>query len=158
MPADPVQPEPTPDPLLRLPCNCDNDGWYVHDDDCPRGIAWEARAASQERPPCRGSCSDLSEEHYHPSQERPPIDVERDRLIEALRDEQHYAGALSDALLRMGHHPFGHHESPTQYDGDSPRACSFAQCLSRLSGSEIPPQNFTGETQDNEGAERLEGS
>lgn len=34
----------TPDPLLRLPCRCDNDGWYVHDPDCLRGIAWEARA------------------------------------------------------------------------------------------------------------------
>ena len=47
--ADPA-PSDTPDPLLRLPCNCDNDGWYVHGDDCLRGIAWEARAASQKRP------------------------------------------------------------------------------------------------------------
>lgn len=33
-----------PDPLLRIPCKCVNDGWYVHDPDCLRGIAWEARA------------------------------------------------------------------------------------------------------------------
>jgi len=41
----------TPDPLLRLPCRCDNDGWYVHDPDCLRGIAWEARAEARAIPP-----------------------------------------------------------------------------------------------------------
>lgn len=78
-------------------------------------------------------CEDRTHPVQRASQERPSIDVERQRLIEALRDEQQYAGALSDALLRIGHHPFGHHESPTSYDGDSPRACSFPQCLARLS-------------------------
>lgn len=58
------------------------------------------------------------------------------RLLEDLHDEQDYAGLLGDALLRLGHHVYAKHESVTQYDAMSARACGIESCLAALAAPE----------------------
>ena len=94
---------------------------------------------SQERPPCRGSCSDLSEEHYHPSQEQPPIDVER--LAEAMRRIGYivYEGDPDDDdMCPNCVTPWkcnGPHILKERPDANDEEAAKLAAEYSRLSGS-----------------------
>lgn len=51
---------------------------------------------------------------------------------DALHDWQDRATAYSEALIAVGHHPTGKHESPGQYDSDSALACTAPGCLAAL--------------------------
>ena len=60
-----------------------------------------------------------------------------ERLREALTEWQGIATDMSDALLRLGDHPEGQHQAPSQYDSMSVLACTLPRCLAELASPHV---------------------
>lgn len=54
---------------------------------------------------------------------------EASELRELLSEERDYSYRLGLALMELGHHNNGLHQSPQSYDAESGMACPITQCL-----------------------------
>ena len=68
----------------------------------------------------------------HPAPRAEAARATDERLLATLREEQHYAHTLSEALIGIGHHAAAKHQPPDQYDGESGLACVAPSCLLAL--------------------------